>query len=412
MPKINPFRSAMRQLTRAAEVLQLEPDILAILKKPYKILDVTMPVRMDDGSIKVFEGFRVQYNDARGPYKGGLRFHPQVDRDEVKALAFWMCIKNAVIGIPYGGAKGGITVDPKKLSKGELERLSRKFIERIAHNIGPETDVPAPDVNTDPEIMAWMVDEYSKIAGKFTPAVITGKPLSLGGSEGREEATGFSGVEVLKLAAQELKLKKNATVAVQGFGNVGHYFALFASRNKFKVVVLSDSKGGIYSARGLDIAKVAEWKKQMGQLKGYPGTAEITNEKLLELPVDVLVPAALENQIHEKNARKIKAKSIIEMANGPTTPDADPILWKRKILVVPDVLSNAGGVASSFLEWSQNRSGYYLSKQEVLKRLQKYMLEAWQNVWNTQKAYGKDLRTAAYVLALTRIAEAIKGRGL
>ncbi|MBI3952713.1 MAG: Glu/Leu/Phe/Val dehydrogenase [Candidatus Doudnabacteria bacterium] len=409
--KINPFKSAMEQLTNAAKTLNLDPVILSLLKNPERILNVSVPVRMDDGSLKVFEGFRVQYNSARGPYKGGLRYHPQVNMDEVKALAFWMAIKNAVVGVPYGGGKGGIAVDPKKLSKGELERVSRKFIDLIYKNIGPQVDVPAPDVNTTPEMMGWMVDEYSKLVGRLELGVITGKPLSMGGSAGREEATGFGGVAVLKEAANHFKLKRGATVAVQGFGNVGYFFALLAAKAGFKVVAVSDSKSGIYSPKGLDVFKVHEWKKQMGVVAGYPGSAEVSNEKLLQLPVDVLVPAALENQITDKNARKIKAKLVLEMANGPTTPEADRILLRRKIPVVPDVLSNSGGVATSYLEWTQNLSGYYWSREEVLKKLTAYMADAWKNVLAEREKHNTDFRNAAFILAIQRIARAMKDRG-
>lgn len=412
MPKINPFNSAMQQLKKAAETLKLDQDIFAILKHPDRTITVNIPLKMDNGKIKVFQGFRVQYNDARGPYKGGLRYHSQVNMDEVKALAFWMSIKNAVVNVPYGGGKGGIAVDPKHLSKTELEKLSRRFIGLIYRNIGPHLDVPAPDVNTTPEIMGWMVDEYSKLVGKQTLAVITGKPLNLGGSKGREEATGFGGVEILKHAAKQFKVKKSATVAIQGFGNVGHFFAVFAESAGFKVVAVSDSKGGIYSPKGLDIKKVLDWKKKTGRLAGFPGTAEISNEKLLELPVDVLVPAALENQIHAGNAKRIKAKLIVEMANGPTTPDADKILTKNKRILIPDVLSNSGGVATSYLEWSQNLSGNYMSHTEVLKKLRSFMAKAWQDVLKTQREHGGDFRNAAFVLAIKRIAEAMKARGL
>ncbi|HEV8601398.1 MAG TPA: Glu/Leu/Phe/Val dehydrogenase [Patescibacteria group bacterium] len=411
MQKINPFDSAMEQLALAARTLKLDKDVLSILKHPDRTITVSIPLQLDDGSVEIFQGFRVQYNDARGPYKGGLRFHPQVDMDEVKALAFWMSIKNAVVNVPYGGGKGGIAVDPKKLSKAELERLSRKFIRLIYRNIGPHLDVPAPDVNTTAEIMAWMVDEYSKLAGKFTPAVITGKPLAVGGSQGREEATGFGGVEILKAAVQQFKLQKSASVAVQGFGNVGQFFAKNAQAAGFKVVAVSDSKGGIYSPKGLDVKKVLTWKNQTGRLSGFPGGTEITNEKLLELPVDVLVPAALENQIHEGNVKRIKARLIVEMANGPTTPGADKILYKNKQIVIPDVLSNSGGVATSYLEWSQNLSGKYMSHEEVLKKLESYMKSAWQNVLKTQAEYGGDLRNAAFVLAIKRISEAMRARG-
>lgn len=412
MPKINPFKSAMQQLDNAAKAVGLNKELYNLLRQPTRIIDVSIPVKLDSGKAAIFEGVRVQYNDARGPYKGGLRYHPQVSLDEIKALAFWMSIKNAVVGVPYGGAKGGIAVDPKKLSKGELERLSRKFIDQIYKNIGPKVDIPAPDVNTTPEIMGWMADEYSKLAGKFTPAAFTGKPLSMGGSEGREEATGFGGVEILKQAIKAAKLKKSASVAVQGFGNVGSFFAQVAADAGFKIVALSDSKGGIYNPRGFDVKKVHEYKNEHRTLKGFPGTIDVTNEKLLELPVDVLVPAALENQIHKGNAKKIRAKVIIEMANGPTTPEADIILHKKGIWVIPDVLSNSGGVATSYLEWSQNLSGYYWSKVEVLKKLESYMAEAWKNVLKSREEYKTDFRNAAFILAINRIAEAMRDKGI
>lgn len=411
MTKTNPFKSAMEQLAKAAEALELDPKILKLLQQPQRIISVNVPVTLDNGETKVFHGFRVQYNNARGPYKGGIRYHPQVDLDEVKALAFWMSIKNAVVGVPYGGGKGGIVVDPKKLSKGELERLSRKFIDLIYKDIGPHVDVPAPDVNTTPEIMAWMVDEYSKLTGNWTPAVITGKPLSMGGSQGRTEATGFGGVVVLKEIAKQYKLKKNATVAIQGFGNVGYYFAQFAKDAGFKVVAVSGSKSGIYASHGLDIAKVLVWKEEMGKVAGYPGTVEITNEKLLSLDVDVLVPAALENALNETNAKKVKAKIIMEMANGPTNPEADKVFKRKGVIVVPDVLANSGGVATSYLEWSQNLSGNYLTKEEVLKKLTNFMVAAWKNVKATSDEFSTDLRTASFILAIRKIAEATKARG-
>jgi glutamate dehydrogenase/leucine dehydrogenase len=409
---INPFKSAMQQLQNAAKILNLDEKTLAVLSKPQRVISVSIPVKMDNGKTQVFQGFRVQYNDARGPFKGGLRYHPQVNMDEVKALAFWMSIKNAVVGVPYGGGKGGIAVDPKKLSKGELEKLSRKFIDLIYKYIGPQVDVPAPDVNTTPEIMGWMVDEYSKLVGKFTPAVITGKPLALGGSQGREEATGFGGVEILKQAAKAAKLKKGATVAIQGFGNVGSFFAELAVKNGFKVVAVSDSKSGIYDKNGLKVEQVLKFKKETGALKGFPGAVEVTNQKLLELPVDVLVPAALENQIHKGNARKIKAKVIVEMANGPTASEADTILAKRGVWVIPDVLANSGGVATSYLEWSQNLSGMYWTREEVLKKLTSFMVQAWHDVQKTREEYKTDFRNASFILAIKRIAQAMRDRGV
>lgn len=408
MSKINPFESAMQQLKNAANILNLSQDILVLLQNPAKIITVSIPIKMDSGEVKIFEGFRVQYNDARGPFKGGLRYHPQVDMDEVKALAFWMSIKNAVVNVPYGGGKGGIAVDPKTLSKAELERLSRKFIDLIYRDIGPQVDVPAPDVNTTPEIMAWMVDEYAKLVGMRVPAVITGKPIDQGGSEGREEATGFGGVEVLKQAAAELKLAANATMAVQGFGNVGSFFAELASEAGFKVVAVSDSKSGIYNPTGLEIKKVLEFKKAQGVLKDFPGATEVSNEQLLELPVDILVPAALENQLHQDNASKIQAKLIVEMANGPTTPEADTIFQQQGVWVIPDVLSNSGGVATSYLEWVQNLEDQHWTREEVLAKLTKYMAEAWKNVLEVRNKYQTDFRNAAFILAINRIAEAVQ----
>lgn len=410
--KINPFKSAMQQLDEAAQALKLDQRVLSRLQRPNRILHVSVPIRMDDGATRVFEGFRVQYNNARGPYKGGLRYHPQVNLNEVKALAFWMTIKNAVVNVPFGGGKGGIVVDPKKLSQSELERLSRMFIQKIYKNIGPRVDVPAPDVNTTPQIMAWMVDEYAKLSGQFTPAVITGKPISMGGSQGRTEATGFGGAVVLKEILRHFKLPRKPTAAIQGFGNVGYYFALFAGKAGMKIVAISDSRGGIYAPKGLDAAKVMAWKKQTGSVVGYPGTTAVSNDKLLELPVDVLVPSALENVINKNNARRIKAKVIVEMANGPTAAEADKILAKKKITIIPDVLANSGGVATSYLEWSQNLSGVYWSKDEVLKKLEKYMANATQGVLAAVQEYKvESLRTAAFVVALKRITEAMQARG-
>ena len=422
MAKINPFKNAMSQLSAAAEILNLDKSVLEQLKKPQRILSVSIPVKMDNGETKVFEGFRVQYNDARGPFKGGIRYHPQVDMDEIKAFGFWMTIKNGVVGVPFGGGKGGVVVDPKKLSKGELERLSRGYVRSLYKYLGPQVDCPAPDVNTNSEIMGWMVDEYSKLVGKWTPGMITGKPLSMGGSEGREEATGFGGVEILKAAWKEMsrgagsasggRLKKGATVAIQGFGNVGIFFAQLAQKAGFKVVGVSDSKGGVYNPKGLDIAALESYKKQISSLKGFAGAKEVTNEKLLELAVDILVPAALENQIHGKNARKIKARVIIEMANGPTTPEADVILHKKRVWVIPDVLANSGGVATSYLEWTQNLSGFYWNKQEVLAKLTKYMLAAWKETLDTRNKHKTDFRNAAFIIAINKIAQAMKSRGI
>ncbi len=406
----NAFENAMQQLLLAAAKVNLDKDILETLKFPDRIIEVAIPVKMDSGELKVFQGFRVQYNNARGPYKGGLRYHPQVDMNEVKALAFWMTIKNAIVNVPYGGSKGGVTVDPKALSKTELEKISRGLIKKLFKNIGPMLDVPAPDVNTTPEIMGWMVDEYSSIVGQEVPAVITGKPLDKGGSEGREEATGFGGVTVLKQAAAKYNLPAGSTVAVQGFGNVGSHFAQLATEAGFKVVAVSDSKGGIYNPAGLDIQAVEDWKAQNKHLAGFAESKDVSNEELLELPVDILVPAALENQIRADNADKIQAKLVLEMANGPTTPEADEILHHKNIPVVPDVLSNSGGVATSYFEWDQNLRSEHWSKDEVLSKLTILMEAAWKDVVEQAERYQTNLRNAGFILALERISEAMKAR--
>lgn len=416
---INPFVSAMQQLEIAAQKLKLNPNITVRLANPDKILRVYIPLTMDNGKVKVFEGFRVQYNKARGPYKGGIRYHPQVNMDEVKSLAFWMMIKCAVVNIPFGGGKGGIAVDPKTLSAGELERLTRAYTQKIFDFIGPQKDVPAPDVNTNPKIMAWIVDEYSKLSNSWTPAVVTGKPLELGGSKGRESATGRGGVMVLLEALQKLgKKPKNTTVAVQGFGNVGYYTAKFLYEEGFKLVAVSDSKGGIYAKNGISPDELFICKKEKGVVAGcyLRGSvtngkgADINNEEILELPVDVIVPSALENQITKENAHKIKAKIVFEMANGPTTPEADKILEKRKITVLPDVLTNAGGVTVSYFEWAQNLSGYYWSEEEVVEKLKKIMVSSYKEVEKLSKSENTTLRTAAFMLAISRIAKTMSLR--
>jgi len=420
---MNAFSNALAQLKKAADLIKLDAPILEILKNPKRLFEFSLPIKMDSGDLKVFHGYRVQWNDARGPFKGGIRFHPKVDIDEVKALAFWMTIKCAVVGVPYGGGKGGIEVDPKKLSVSELERLSRAYARALTPLIGPDVDVPAPDVNTTPQIMAWMVDEYSKMVGHWSPATFTGKPLAVGGSQGREEATGFGGFIALRELLNSLKIKKSTglTVAVQGFGNVGYHVARLLHEAGFKIVALSDSRGGIYDKKqkGMDPKNVMQTKQEKGLIDGCycVGTVcdcenyqAITNEQLLTLPVDILVPAALENQITEKNAGRIKAKIILEMANGPTTPEAETKLLKKGTVIVPDVLANAGGVATSYLEWVQNRQGYYWEKKEVLAKLEKIMIESFAAVWKAGQAYKTDLRAAAYAVALERIGSAIKAK--
>lgn len=419
----NPYQNALIQLEIAAGVLKVNKDILEILKVPKRILRVFIPVRMDDGSIKNFEGFRVQHNDARGPFKGGIRFSPQVSMDEMMALAMWMTWKTAVIGIPYGGAKGGVIVDTKKLSKGELERLSRGYV-RAAHKfIGPNIDVPAPDMYTTPEIMAWMANEYSRIAGENTPASFTGKPVEVGGSLGRADSTSVGGIYVLEEALKKIgKEKRHITVAIQGLGNVGANAAKILSNEDYSVVAVSDSRGGIIQEsriknqesrmEGLDIEKVLEFKKKTGSVVGFQRTKQITNEELLILDVDVLIPAALENQITAKNAKDIKAKIILELANGPTTPEADKILDAKGILVVPDILANAGGVLVSYFEWAQNRMGYYWDEAEVNAKLKKQMVKSFNDVWDRKEKYGVDTRVAANILALERVVKAMKLRGV
>lgn len=412
--KINPFDNMLRELKRAAEILKLDENTLEVLSHPQRILNVFIPVKMDSGKIKVFEGYRVQYNNARGPYKGGIRYHPNVNLDEVKALAAWMTWKCSVVGIPYGGSKGGVIVNPKELSDEELERLSRGYIRAIAEFIGPERDIPAPDVYTNPQTMAWMFDEYSKIKGYNVPGVITGKPLEVFGSKVREMATSLGGKyvldEFLELTKNE---KKPLTVAIQGMGNVGGWiFRLLAQDEKYKIVAVSDSKGGIYSEEGLNekVEEIFEHKKKTSSVINFPGTKKISNEELLELNVDILIPAALEDQITKDNANKIRAKIILEMANGPTTPEADEILDKKKITVIPDILANAGGVTVSYFEWVQNLQNYYWEKDEVKEKLKKVMVQALRDVIEKQKQHKINLRTAAYVLAVERVAKSMKTR--
>lgn len=404
----NPFSNAISQLRRVAT-----PQILSLLSLPQRIIDVNVPVRMDDGSLKIFHGYRVQYNNWRGPYKGGIRFHPQVDEGEVKALAFWMMIKCAVVDIPFGGAKGGVVVDPKKLSERELERLSRGYVRAIADCLGPQLDVPAPDVNTNSKIMGWMLDEYMK--GKHDEklrATFTGKAIADGGSEGREEATGLGGVYVLQTVLKKLGAQLK-TVAVQGFGNVGYNVTKFLVKKGFKVIAVSDSKGGIHVPDGVNPELTLDCKKKNGYLAGCYCSGSvcdlskgrpISQEALLELPVDILVPAALENVITKDNASKIKAKIILEMANGPTTPEADEILEKRSVVVIPDVLANSGGVLVSSFEWEQNMKGKYWTKDQVNEKLKNKMQQATNNVLETSHEKNVPLRTAAFQLAVERLA--------
>ena len=410
---LDSFDIALQQLEKAAKVMNLDKEALEILRAPQQILEVSLPVRMDNGKVKTFKGFRVHYNNARGPVKGGIRFHPQETLSTVKALSAWMTWKTAVVDIPMGGSKGGIICNPKELSLGELERLSRAYVRAIADFIGPEIDVPAPDVYTTPQIMAWMMDEYETIVRRSAPGVITGKPLTLGGSQGRGDATAKGGMYVLKVGAKKkgIDLSK-ATVAVQGFGNAGQ-FAMTLVKEHFgsKVVAISDTKGGIYSEKGLDFDAVLKHKQKTGTVQGLEGTKNITNEELLELGVDVLIPAAIENQITSKNADKIKAKIILELANGPTTPEADEILFKRGVLDLPDFLANAGGVTTSYFEWVQNIGGYYWTREEVYEKLDKKMTTAAEDVLATADKYKVNPRTGAYIISVKRVADAMKARG-
>jgi len=406
------FESVLIPLREAAKKAKINPKIVEILSSPQKILQVSIPVKMDDGTLKIFEGYRVQHNSARGPYKGGIRYHPEVDLEEVKALALWMTIKTAVVDIPFGGGKGGIIVNPKELSEKELERLTRGYTRTIFDEIGPSKDVPAPDVGTNAKIMDWLADEYSKIKGEKTPAVVTGKSLDAGGSQGREEATGLGGFYVLKTLLKRLGLKAPLTCAIQGFGNVGAHLAEILEKDGFKIVALSDSKGGIYAKNGLSVETVKTYKKQKGTLVGcYEAASQVkdlSSQELLEVPCDILIPAALENQITLENAFKIKAKIVLELANGPVTQDAAQILEKRKIIVVPDILANSGGVLVSYFEWEQNLKGESWSLDEVRKKLKEKMEKAFFSVWQISQKEKTSLKQAAYILALLRLAQPIK----
>lgn len=407
----NAFHNAQKQLEKAAKLMKLDKNILEVIKEPKRVVEVNFPVVMDSGNVKVFKGYRSQHDDSRGPFKGGIRFHPDVNVDEVKALSMWMTWKCSVVGIPYGGGKGGVIVDPKKLSEKEIERLSRAYIEAIKPFIGPLKDVPAPDVYTTPQIMAWMVDEYSRLEGSFTPGTITGKPLEVGGSKGRMYSTSKGGEYVAHKLAEKLKLKKGASVAVQGFGNVGSFMAKFLHDAGYKIVAVSDSRGAIFSESGIDPYRAEEWKEQKGALKGFKGCKDVSNEDLLELNVDILVPAALENVITKDNVDKVKAKAIIEMANGPLTPEADEYLAKKNVPVVPDILANAGGVTVSYFEWVQNLMNFYWSEQEVLEKLKPLMDNAFDDVWKASQEHKTTLRMGAYIVAVKRVADAIKLRG-
>jgi len=401
----NPFGNAMKQLDKAASIMNLDNNIHEVLKQPDRVLTVSIPVKMDSGEVKVFTGYRSQFNNTLGPYKGGIRYHWNVTIDEVKALSFWMAIKCATVNIPLGGGKGGIIVNPKEMSEGEVERLSRGYIQKIWRNIGSDKDVPAPDVYTTPQIMAWMRDEYEKLVGHPDPGVITGKPIEDGGSEGRGYSTAQGGVYCVRELAKKMDMNPSeTTVAIQGFGNAGSFMAKILSSLGYKIVAVSDSRGAIFSEAGLDIAAVEAFKTETKSVTDFPGVKNLRNEELLELDVDVLVPAALENVITDTNAHNIKAKAVVELANGPTTPEADEILKEKGVILVPDVLANAGGVTVSYFEWDQNVKGEHWTEADVLEKLEKIMVDAFNDVWETKETYGIDMRTAAFVRAVERIA--------
>lgn len=408
----NPYQMAVSQLEKSAKIMSLDPDILEYLKYPKRVLSVFMPIKMDNGKIKVFRGFRSQHNDALGPFKGGIRYHPNVTMDEVMALSMWMTWKCSVSNLPYGGGKGGVICNPKDMSLGELERLSRAYFATISGIVGPEKDIPAGDVNTSSREMAWFMDEYSKGKGYNVPGTVTGKPVSIGGSEGRDAATG-KGVSIVgREAAKKLGIElRNSHVAVQGIGNVGYHSAKMMEELGSTVIAVSDSQVGIYNAEGVNLDHANAYKAKNGSLKGFPGGKEITNEELLELKCEILIPAALENQITRKNAERIKARLILEGANGPTTPEADDILHQMGVMVVPDILANAGGVSVSYFEWVQNLQNYYWTKAEVYEKLDRLLVAAFNSVYDSFLKYKVDMRMAAYVRAVSRVSDAMKVRG-
>jgi len=411
--RINPWQVAQRQFDLAADKLNLDPGLRKVLREPRRELTVHFPVKMDDGSVQVFTGYRVQHNLGRGPAKGGIRYHQDVSLDEVKALAMWMTWKCAVVGIPYGGGKGGVVVDPKKLSLKELEGLTRRFATEISVLIGPERDIPAPDVNTNAQTMAWIMDTYSMHVGYTVPGVVTGKPISLGGSEGRNEATARGAVFCVIEAAKHLNIDlRTAKVAIQGFGNAGSIAAQLMAAEGSTVVGVSDSTGGIRREEGLDIERVIAWKKEHGTVQGFPGAEDISNDELLETACDILIPAALENQITGKNADRIQARIVAEAANGPTTPDADERLFERGIFLIPDILCNAGGVTVSYFEWVQDLNRDHWTEEVVNEKLRQIMVKAFHEVLRLAEVNEVNNRVGAYLLAVDRVASATSLRGL
>lgn len=409
----NPYQIAVQQLNKAVEFLELPEGIAEFLRRPKREVSVNFPVRMDDGEIQMFTGYRVQHSTVRGPSKGGIRYHQQVSMDEVRALAMWMTWKCSLVNLPYGGAKGGVIVDPRQLSRGEIERLTRRFTYELIPVIGPDGDIPAPDVNTDAQVMAWMMDTYSMTLGYTAPDVVTGKPISIGGSLGRNEATGRGVMHATLHALAHLNISpEEATVAVQGFGNVGSISALLMHECGSKVIAISDVSGGLYNAKGFDIPDVIAYAEQHGRLiKGYPHGESITNAELLAMECDVLIPAALENQLTAANAADVRAKIVAEGANGPTTPEADDILYDQGVFVVPDILANAGGVVVSYLEWVQNRQAFFWDESQINQRLEQAMNASCAAVLDLSLEKKIDMRMAAYILAVGRVADVVQLRG-
>jgi len=411
--QLDAWEMAVSQVKEVAKLISMDPGMVEILSNCKRELIVNFPVKMDDGSVKVFTGFRIQHNDVRGPSKGGIRYSPGVYKGEVRALAMWMTWKCAVVGIPYGGAKGGVICNPKEMSMAELERMTRRFASEISIIIGPEKDIPAPDVYTNPQVMAWIMDTYSMNKGYSVPGVVTGKPLSIGGSEGRNEATAQGCIYVIEEAAKKIGLDlKGATAVVQGYGNAGSVAARLLHELGCKIIGVSDSRGGIYNPDGFDPVKVLEHKKKTKSVIGYEGTKQITNKELLEIECDILVPAALEGVITSENADRIKTRIIAEAANGPTTPDADKILFRKGIAVLPDILANAGGVTVSYFEWVQDSMAFFWHVKEVNERLHNVMVKAFNEVYAKHRQFKCNMRTAAYILAMERVAEAYRLRGI
>jgi glutamate dehydrogenase (NAD(P)+) len=404
---------AQAQFDAAAEQLDLDPGLRRVLRVPQRELTVNFPVTMDDGHVEVFTGFRIQHNVSRGPAKGGIRYHQDVTRDEVRALSMWMTWKCAVVNIPYGGGKGGVIVDPKKLSMRELEGLTRRFTTEISPLIGPDRDIPAPDVNTNAQVMAWMMDTFSMHRGYTIPGVVTGKPIAIGGSLGRNEATARGAVFTLNQASKALDIPlSGARVAIQGYGNAGSIAAELLAAEGSVIVAVSDSSGGISNPKGLDPQRVSAWKREHGTVVGFPGTDAVSNTEILELDCDILVPAALENQITQHNASSIKARIVAEAANGPTTPEADQILYDRGVFVIPDILCNAGGVTVSYFEWVQDMQSFFWTESRINESLHEIMDRAFEDVHHMSERHSVHMRTAAYMVAVARVAEATTLRGL